>query len=345
MNAHITTGLGPVNVYDQLTLGIYYAPQQVRQHGLTEAHICPFVSHGKTETTWLTYRVPSQYAWQYEEIQLSTPTSRPVLVLDCDQGSKDPVAAAYAGVLPFPSWVCWRRGRRSCHAAYCLCSPVLTREAAKPAPQAALGRIGEFFLRELKADPGYRGVLTHNPIHQQWETEWGHRGGYSLEQLSQFVPSDFRMPPKHKILSSEGRNSSLFLASMSFAGKPRNWGDWAALLDYLNSENMTFTIPLPEREVAGIAKSVHAIQERNRRSGRQQAGLSRIQASRGEGGGKRSGEVRRERTAERDAVIIEAAQEGESIHSLARTYNLARPTIRHILQRGGETKPKQDDVP
>ena len=54
---------------------------------------------------------------------------------------------------------------------------------------------------------------------------------------------------------------------------------------------MTFTIPLPEREVAGIAKSVHAIQERNRRSGRQQAGLSRIQASRGEGGGKKSGEV------------------------------------------------------
>ena len=145
MSAHITTGLGPVNDFDQLTLGIDYAPQQVRRHGLREAHIYPFVSHGKGPDTWITYRVSSQYAWQYEEIELRTPTSKTVLVLDCDQGSKDPVAAAYAGVLPFPSWVTWRPGKQSCHAAYCLSDPVFTSSAATAAPQSYLGRIGEYY--------------------------------------------------------------------------------------------------------------------------------------------------------------------------------------------------------
>ena len=264
---------------EQLAL---FTPEIVRKAGLKEAHSFPFVSQGKSQGAWgATYRVPNQAAWQYPEIELRTPNSKPVLVLDCDNGSRDPVAAGYAGALPFPSWVCRRPGTQSCHAAYCLIDPVLTDASMRPAPQAAYARVSEFFTRELRADPRYNGVLTHNPIHQQWETEWGHQGGYSLEELGQFIPSAWPMPTREKMLSCEGRNSSLFLSAMRWAGQPRHWGDWSGLCDFLHASNCLFPDPLGQREVQGIAKSVWGYQQRNLASGRQQRGLSRIQSYRG----------------------------------------------------------------
>lgn len=101
--------------------------------------------------------------------------------------------------------MCWRRGTGSCHAAYCLQRPVLTHPEALPVPQAALARISEYFTRELQSDPGYAGVLTHNPVHKLWQTEWGHQGGYSLAELGQFIPPGWRMPRLDKMLSNQGR--------------------------------------------------------------------------------------------------------------------------------------------
>ena len=107
MNAYIiTTGLGPVNDFDQLTLGIDYAPQQVRRHGLREAHIYPFVSHGQ-RPGHMDQRIvysSQQQPGSTKKSNSEHPHRRPVLVLDCDAGQQvTQIAAGYAGVLPFPS--------------------------------------------------------------------------------------------------------------------------------------------------------------------------------------------------------------------------------------------------
>jgi len=273
---------------------VLFAPEIVRRHGLREFHTSPYVSQGKrSDGSWgATYRVSAEAAWQYPEIELRTPTSCPVLVLDCDQGAHNPIAAALAAVLPWPSWVCWRRGTQSCHAAYCLRRPVLTYEGALPVPQAALARIAEYYTRELRADPGYSGVLTHNPVHQQWQTDWGYQGGYSLAELAQFIPPGWRLPRPEKCLSIAGRNTGLFRAGMKWCGQPRNWGNFSAVGAYLAALNTTLVQPLPVREVEGITKSVARYARENLTSGQTQVQFSQLQAVRGRKGGRISGAKR-----------------------------------------------------
>ena len=276
---------------EQLSL---FAPQIVREHGLTEFHVSPYVSYGRgSDGTWgSTFRVSAQAAWEYPEIQLKTENSCPVLVFDCDQGANDPIAAAFAERLPWPSWVCRRRESGCCHAAYCLQRAVLTRPEDLSTPQQALTRITEFYTQELRADPRYTGFLTHNPVHELWQTEWGHAGGYTLAQLGQFLPPGFRMPALDKIQSSQGRNSGLFKAGMKWCGLPRNWGNLGSVFPYLTALNIKLVVPLPLREVEGIAKSVLNISSHNLASGQTQAQFSRIQAARGRKGGRISGAKR-----------------------------------------------------
>ena len=268
-----------------------WAPAIVRRHGLREFHTSPYVSLGKRpDGSWgPIYRVPAEAAWQYPEIELRTPLSCPVLLFDCDQGSNNPIAAAWAEVLPFPSWVCWRPGTQTCHAAYCLRRPVLTHETALPVPQQALARISEYFTQELRADPGYAGVLTHNPVHPRWQTDWGAEGGYSLGELGQYIPPGYRMPRLDKRLSVEGRNTGLFRAGMKWCGLPRNWGNLPAVGAYLADLNQTLLQPLTIGEVKTIAWSVEKISRRNLLSGQTQANFSQIQAARGRKGGRISG--------------------------------------------------------
>ena len=231
----------------------FFAPEIVRKHGLREFHTSPYVSYGRRpDGSWgSTFRVSAQAAWQYPEIELRTANSCPVLVFDCDQGANNPIAAAWAERLPWPSWVCWRRDTRSCHAAYCLHRPVLRRPEDLPAPQQALARISEFFTQELRADPRYTGVLTHNPVHKLWQTEWGHQGGYSIAELGQFLPPGFRMPRLDKIQSHEGRNSGLFKAGMKWCGLPRNWGNLSSVYPYLITLNTKTRHPLTAARSGG----------------------------------------------------------------------------------------------
>ena len=122
---------------EQLAL---FAPEIVRRHGLREFHTSPYVSHGKRpDGSWGSiYRVPAEAAWQYPEIELRTPLSCPVLLFDCDRGANNPLAAAWADVLPYAELgLLAQRDGQTCHAAYCLQRPVLTRESRPARPTAS----------------------------------------------------------------------------------------------------------------------------------------------------------------------------------------------------------------
>ena len=237
---------------------------------------------------------------------MQTPLSCPVLLFDCDRGANNPIAAAWAAELPWPSWVCWRPGTQSCHAAYCLQRPVLTREDALPVPQQALARISEYYIQELRADPGYAGVLTHNPVHPRWRTDWGHQGGYSLEELGRYLPPGYRMPRLDQRRSLEGRNTGLFRAGMKWCGLPRNWGNLPAVGAYLAALNQTLVQPLSIGEVKRIAWSVEKICRRNLLSGQTQDQFSRMQAARGRKGGRISGAERHQGSTEAEQPWVAA---------------------------------------
>ena len=68
---------------------------------------------------------------------------------------------------------------------------------------------------------------------------------------------------------------------MRWTGRPSHWGDWPGLATYLAAMNAEFVLPLGERELGGIVKSIRRIQAKNLRSGQTQRTFSFLQAARG----------------------------------------------------------------
>ena len=203
-------------------------------------------------------------------------------------------------------------------------------------PQRWLARVGEYLALQLQADAAYSSTLAHNPMSQasqgRYRTDWLREAPYSLAELAAFVPKGFRRPivqPR----TMYGRNCTLFDAGMKWSGTPSHWGDWASLETHLWTMNASFIAPLGERELGGIVKSVIRYQRRNLESGKQRQGFLFIQSCRGKKGGKKSGEVRRAKTVERDAAIVAAVQNGESFRMVARAHKLSLSTVHHIVSR------------
>ena len=293
--------------------GIECVPGKVRRHGLREFHTYPLVSPGKDAAG----------VWG---------GSIPALLFDLDGDPTDWLVDVLGPALPRPNWIVWRRENMHAHLAYTLGRPVLTGEQAKRTPQALLARVGEYMAAELKADAAYSAVLGHNPIsqasHGRYRTDWLREEPYRLEELAAYMPKGWRRPTVQP-QTMYGRNDALFRAGMKWSGEPRNWGNWAGLASSLWVKNQGFIAPLGERELGGIVKSVVRYQRRNLESGKQQQTFSFIQAARG----KKSGQARRDRTAERDRAIVVAVQNGESFRMVARAHKLSLSTVHHIVSR------------
>ncbi len=319
--------------------GIDFVPSQVRRYGLREFHHYPLASYGKNAAgIWLgSRRMPPELAWTHPELELGrTANSIPALIFDIDR--PDWGLEIFDGMVPVPNWATWRRANQHAHLVYALARPVLRGEQARPTPQGWLARIGEYLAATLQADLAYNAVLAHNPLEWasqgRYRTDWLREAPYTLAELGEAIPFGWRRP--RRPLTVYGRNDALFRAGMKWTGRPRHWGDWPGLATYLAAMNAEFVVPLGERELGGIVKSIRRIQTKNLESGQTQRTFSFLQAARGRKGGRVSGAKRRADTLERDAGIVAAVQAGESMRSVERRLGLAHGTVRHIIKRGGE---------
>ena len=94
-----------------------------------------------------------------------------------------------------------RRSNSHSHVSYFLAKPVHRGPTAREAPLRLFARISEFYRQALGADPGYNGVLTHNPMrsahrHGEFLTHWGCNRPYSLSELAEPIPRGWRLPVK-----------------------------------------------------------------------------------------------------------------------------------------------------
>ena len=92
-----------------------------------------------------------------------------------------------------------RRSNSHSHVSYFLAKPVHRGPTAREAPLRLFARISEFYRQALGADPGYNGVLTHNPMrsahrHGEFLTHWGCNRPYSLSELAEPIPRGWRLP-------------------------------------------------------------------------------------------------------------------------------------------------------
>lgn len=244
-------------------------------------------------------------AVQRRYIQPNPPALQAWLVFDVDRPG---AAMAWEDAdLPPPMWTAANPQNAHAHLAYGLEIPVVTSDAARPAPVRLAAAIEAAYRDRLGADVGYSGLITKNPLHRSWEVRWWTEELYDLTYLSEFVDlAPYNRKNRRNIPEQGlGRNCLLFERLRRWAyrtvdqfrvgGMP--FEAWhKAVLGKAEDYNGGFNDPLMVPEVKATAKSIAnwtwtryigrlpdeqfaAIQaERGRRSGRTRLAQSQTRA-------------------------------------------------------------------
>ena len=320
----------------QRWLPIDSAPLKVLEHGLRDAHSRPLVSPGKRAGVFgVSFRVAPWAAWLFPSLELRAANTYPVLILDLDgQGSyersQEAVRLEKVGAL---NWAAENLRTGGVHLVWTLANPVHRGESALEAPLKRYARISEYYAAVLRADAGYTGVLTHNPMEEAqlagFATHWGRREPYPLGELAEFIPRGWRKPRVSR--TAVGRNCDVFAHCMRWAGSPGNLG--TPVLEKALTANDGLQFPLGTSEVSGIARSVERYRRRWIKRGQFGPVGDAERTAWGRERGIKSGEVRRKRTQERDRAIVQLALVGESNSAIARVTGVDEKMIRHVLRR------------
>jgi hypothetical protein len=118
-------------------------------------------------------------------------------------------------------------------------------------------------IERLKADRGFAGLLTKNPLHPHWQNEFWTEYEYTLDELAEYL--DLKGHPlRGSEVSGLGRNCELFDMVRQWSYKAirdfwapnykRQWN--SAVYDQVEAINSQFKVPLPVSEVKAIAKSI-----------------------------------------------------------------------------------------
>ena len=338
----------------QIELAINFAPMRVRKHGLRETHMYPLVSDGKRKGQFSSFRVHASEAWEHKSIELRSANSFSCLILDLD--GREHVnrlrEAVVVGAVPEPNWHVTRvngqwyndfhwegtewvkrpvRDGGGCHVVWTLKRSVLRGAMARDAPLRFLARPSEYFAAFLKADRGYTGVLSHNPMAAGhgpgFITAWGRPEPYGLDELGSFVPRGWRIPKQPS--TAIGRNCGLFKDGLRWAGSKKNIELDAE--SWLLITNQRYDVPLPPDEVRGIARSVERYRDHWKEQGLYYSDAETSAWCRRRG--IKSGKVRRSLVKDRDAAIIQSVMSGESQADVGAEFGLSDRAIRKILAR------------
>jgi transposase len=134
---------------------------------------------------------------------------------------------------------------------------------ARQAPLKLAALVQEGLRRGLDGDPAYRGQLTKNPLHHDWEVIWGTDEPWRLVDLAvhlgDLMPKS--LPKKRALHAGLGRNVALFDALRGWAYPRRcdyndqqEWEEVAlAVAVNINTE---FDFPLSLTEVGHTSRSV-----------------------------------------------------------------------------------------
>ncbi len=342
-----TTGAGqaaPPQAH-QPFLPYLHLPVQLRDHGVAEAHARPLVGRRRQDDTIRSWRTSPARAWIQPLVEWSrTPNSIVALAYDVDgREAVERLGTANlgGGTTPQPNLSIYRELTGHAHAIYTLRRPVLRGATARPFPLAVLGRCSEWLRLQLQADAGFAGVLVANPTHDEYDTVWLRREAYTLSELRAYIPHGWRQPRPPR--TDAGRNAEVFRSLMRYAGsRDRTAGDIHRYAEQLYADlDVLMPHSFTPAELRAIVKSVLRYRDQWRARGWNVPKWIKRQADRGRRNtrgqqrqkGIRSGEVRRERTRERDRRILARLKGGQSTRAVAAAENLPPSTVQSIHER------------
>ena len=302
---------------------LLFAPSELRACGLRDAHTRPFVGR-RTGDGVKSWRTSPALAWQWPLVEWSrTGNSYAALGFDCDSREAVERAAASCmggGDLPTPNVMATRAASGHAQVFYLLDRPVHRGAHARTKPLRHLGRVAEFYRATLGADAGYTGVLSSNPIHDDYQTSYPRAEPYALADLAEAIPKGWRVPQVPT--TGEGKNCSLFAALCKLGLGCSDDG----LLTWARKLNSEFDPHLPDGEVRGVWRSVCRYRARWRGQGHQQAWLWR-QAARGKRGGVASGVARKSKLARRNSQWAVMHHNGSTYRDIARAEGVNPGTV------------------
>ena len=325
------------------------APADILAHGLRDAHPYPLVSEGKDPNTGAitSWRVSPSEAWGYPQVEYGrTANSLTGVLLDVDDhgalGRLD--GAVTRGDLPPYNWRVKRYAGGGLHVFWALRQPVHTAgPGLRLAPIRYYRRVLDWYQEATGADPGFTGVLAHNPVGvdpDAFAVTWWAMPPYSLGDLAVGIPAGWRRPAMP--LTGIGRNCDLLADCLRWAGREMHRA--LPVLAYAAGRNLeAFAAhpagPLPDGETRSIAKSVEGY-----RSQWEQRGWHRPEwIERQRHRARLSGVSRRAATAERDAAIVLMREDGATQPTIAAAHGLSQQAISKVLRAyvGYTTEPTQ----
>ena len=328
-------------------LPLQHLPVIIQTYGVHEAHVRPYVGRRLDDDSIRCWRTSPALAWGYPLVEWTrTGGSYTALAFDIDTRlSLEHLAAASMGsnTIPTPNLTVFRKKSGHAQAIYTLRRPVLRGPKARPWPLAALGRASEWLLSALAADKGFAGVLVSNPTHSDYDVRWLRTRGYSLDEFLAFIPHGWRRPTIPK--TDVGRNDELFRGLLRYAGHAKHSDADVAqhaqqLYRQIDVERPhAFTVAELGEVVASVLR--RRAEWRDRDGGwhdpdwiaRQRLRGARNSSDQQAAKGRRSGEVRRERTQDRDRRILNLLDAGWGVRQIGRAENLPRSTVSDIRTR------------
>lgn len=272
-------------------------------------------------------------------IQVNPPKLRVWALFDVDRES---AAASWMDAgLPPPSWVTQNRANGHAHLAYGLSAPVLVEGMeARQAPMRYLCAVESLMRSMLRADEGFGGLITKNPVHPLWRTMKGPRMGYELSELAEWLPGLEKHVPRRRSPEQVGlgRNVTLFDSTRHWAyrairdywgGGLEGWNAWIMKCNlFALGRNGDFMTPLDPRECWWIARSVGKWTWQRTTA----EGFSRWQAAQGRKGGLAKGRAYDEQRAK--AQLMRAS--GMSLRQIAAEMQTHEKQIRRWLAGCGQ---------
>ena len=307
-------------------------PDIIRDLGFPGIHPAPYVSKAKQPgQPYFAFRTSRERAWAYPQIQLAgTRSIKTALVLDIDhaEGMKE-----LGGTLPIPTHTTHHPGGGG-HPVWVFETPLAQLGRNSSRQREFYRRIAEGFHAITGADPSYSGLMTDNPYNPApgRVLALGRRQPFTFGELNDALPYNYQPPKARESVSFLGRNCALFGELCKWAGKPSNVTE--AALDRAILENASLSLPLPFREVKGIARSVeryraqwaaaegwHTDAFRERQRWRQTKSVAARRKKHG--------------LDKRDREIMEALSAGVSTSALATKHGITVQAIRKIRARDG----------
>jgi hypothetical protein len=248
-----------------------------------------------------------------------------------------------------PSFIVVNPANGHAHYVYLLRGWIRT-DGSDPGDLAAVryfAAVERAYVRALRADAGYAGLVTHNPFHAAYETHSGRDEPYSLRELAAFVKLPRIVYRRAIEIRTDGRNVETFDRLRRWAygaiaeyrcGPRETWngvvdGEALAIAAAVRAAHPAADHPYTDAEALDTAKSV-AGWVWSRYVGGQLTRVRADTASRRESDRKRAIAARRTRGAVPRAVWLDAVQQRRLAASTLRALGVAVDEIARRLSAG-----------